>query len=175
MIDSQFYFSRPLPAELDEEKNWKARAYSGAKKELFYPGSAIKTMLLDAASMDDDEEQTARLLILRAVRVYGNMQFQDRGDMGKKLYLKDLVCKMHYVNPEGKREWPKTKLKYFACLPLWSGSICLHIANPKIDDEYVRQLFNRAGAWIGLGSMRLQNGGNNGAFVVSRLYRPRAH
>lgn len=174
LANSSLYFSRPLPPELHDSKNWKARAYSGSKGELFVPGVAIKTMLLDSASLDDDDEHTARLFVMRAVRVHGNMQMVDRSNVSRKLRLRDLVCKMHYVNPDGIKGGAKTQLKSFATVPEWAGSVCLHVGSEKLEEAYLRELFERAGALIGLGSMRLQTGGQNGAFKLLRISRPRS-
>lgn len=74
-----------------------------------------------------------------------------------------------FVPSDGKRGGGKRVYRIFPTIAGWSCDIDVIVIDPKITEDVLREHLTEAGVFIGLGSMRAENGGVNGRFIVQKI------
>lgn len=165
---SALYFGRPLPQGADPIDDWLSRVYISPKGEVCLPGSALKSAMHAVARLVDDPIRTS--LVYRGVAIPGSILMRHRTKKGARVMKTDLVRRIHWnrLRLNGtvrvRRAWP--------VLPTWSAVVDMIVFSDKLTDEYIKSLLTAAGSYIGLGAMRVQNGGTNGMFRCTRIFQP---
>jgi hypothetical protein len=88
---------------------------------------------------------------------------------GKRLAVDDVEPRRLFVPSDGRRGSGKRVFRIFPAISNWTGIGSLTVFDDKITLEILREHLAESGRFIGLGSMRVENGGICGRFVVDEL------
>lgn len=88
---------------------------------------------------------------------------------GKPLTLDDVKMLRIFVPSDGKRGSGKRVWRTFPQVTEWAAVGVIHIVDPKIDEEILTEHLVEFGQYIGMGSMRVENGGIAGRFAVESV------
>lgn len=131
---------------------------------IFYlPSSSIARLLRDAAASHKQRgsRRSMRFIIPGAVRVVGPNLPLTNGDGATPL--------KHYSVDSRSVVVPATKgriMTHRPMFPEWSLRFTLRIEESLLSADFVRELLAQGGRQIGVGSFRLEKGGEFGAFEV---------
>lgn len=76
----------------------------------------------------------------------------------------DLLVPSNGVRGGGTRVW-----KIFPVIPEWGGEATFHILDEIITEDVFRYVIEQSGAFVGIGAMRVGNGGIAGRFKLNKL------
>lgn len=165
---SAIYFGRYHETEKEkgespekyEIRTWREKAHYDKEGYVVIPGQMFHKALPNAASYRGEK-----------IKGRGNLtwlKFFKAGILIKddlRLFLKreDLNFLRLFAPIPGKdiRIW-----RYFPCVPQWKGTMSFYILDPQIDLECFKNHLITLGRFIGLGSLRVGNGGLGGRFSI---------
>lgn len=90
---------------------------------------------------------------------------------GAAVALADVEPVRIFAPSDGKRGSGKRVWRIFPTVRRWQTTAIVHVLDDKITDEVLSAHVTAAGQFIGLGSMRVENGGINGRFSVEAIKR----
>ncbi len=89
---------------------------------------------------------------------------------GRQMNLeKDIRPLKLFVPADGKRGSGKRVFRTFPTAGDWAFSATIHVVDPKIDESILESHLVEFGQFIGVGSMRVENGGIAGRFKLESL------
>lgn len=171
---SKLYYGRPVEGSDD----WMDRAYIDSSDCLYMPAHAVKKALDSAlvfaarqglveSSQHQGKSLTEWLVETRSNFKTGILVVEPpkltSANSSMPLRRSDLVPIWHHVPRLGKGDTEKVS-KGFPTVEPWAMSVTMCLLSDAIDESLVELCLMRAGAYIGFGAMRLENGGCNGAF-----------
>lgn len=87
----------------------------------------------------------------------------------KPYTIDDVNPRMMFVPADGKRGSAKRVNRIFPELTTWKTNVSITVMDDKIPDEIMLEHLQQAGLFIGLGAMRVENGGISGRFKVTKF------
>lgn len=88
---------------------------------------------------------------------------------GKPMKIDDVEPRRLFVPSDGRRGSGKRVFRIFPAISNWTGQGTLTVFDDKITEDILKEHLAEAGRFIGLGSMRVENGGICGRFAVSEV------
>jgi len=153
-----------------EERTWKQKIHCDPDtQECFIQPFAIKNGLESAAKwlsmgIPGDYKKTFTKRFTSGVLVYDRVSLSNGN--GHKITQDKVVPLWLFVPSNGQRGGPKRVERVFPVLSKWSGVFEVVVLDEKITHEVLEKHLEAFGRFIGLGSMRVENGGVNGRFAV---------
>lgn len=158
-----------LPSErpdAKEERTWREKCHSAKDGHVFIPPMSFKLALDTAASM-----------IGRKIPGRGNTTYT-------KFFMSGVLCtepvvlpdkkdtvrgERVYCNADGKRGSGKRVWKIFPVIDEWRADVSFNVLADEITQDIFEEFLKKAGAFVGIGRFRPQQGGFNGRFKVEKV------
>lgn len=166
---SRMHDTEKLPKERPDEyelRTWRNKAHIGEDGLIYIPPMAFK-MALDAAAkylslqIPGKGKATYTKHFLSGVLVMDKLPTAVRGDAAQGEWIN--------ANADGVRGSGKRVKRCFPLIPAWEGEQDFYILDETIDKPTFEKVLKEAGALIGIGRFRPQNGGFYGRFSVGKL------
>ena len=149
-----------------EKRTWRNRLHVDENGTVFIPPMAFKNCLAEAAKYLSiqipgkgkatyTKHFEAGLLIMDPV----SLGISKDSALGEWLF----------VPADGKRGGAKRVMKCFPVIRQWEGDVIIHVLDETITKDVLRQHFEEAGRFIGVGRFRPRNNGYYGRFEVVSL------
>lgn len=151
-------------ADKYEDRTWPMRSHIDESGHVFLPSYSVKNCLVDAAvyaAIKTSGKGTISKHFRQGIMAAGDVTLDQTKD--------DIVKRTMFCPSDGKRGSGRRVIKHFPLLPSWSGEAKIYVIDPIIDMEVMARVLGVAGMFIGIGSYRPQNGGDNGRFTVENL------
>ncbi len=84
----------------------------------------------------------------------------------KPITMDDVAPQVLFVPSDGKRGSARRVERIFPTVTSWAGEARIWVLDPKISDDVLLKHMECIGSFVGFGSMRVENGGVNGRFVI---------
>lgn len=180
MPGSQFMAGCPVSStkgpnethEQFEERTWKEKIRTNKQGFVVLNQFSVKNALEGAAKrlkrkIPGERNSTFTKLFMQGVMV-GSMPVLKTAD-GKACKPDDFVGQRLFVPSDGTRGGGKRVTRIFPTIDEWMCEMDVIVIDPKITEEVLKEHISEAGVFIGLGSMRVENGGVNGRFIVHAI------
>lgn len=172
MVDK---LNRETPAEY-EVRTWQERMHQNAQGGLILNPLMIKNCLRDAAKYLSEPVQgkgksTYTKHFKSGVMVFDPVALTDL--KGSPLKASDVQPLWLNVPSDGMTGGTKRVPKAFPQVTEWRGTVDIHILDEAIKKDVLLRHLTQAGNFIGLGAMRVANGGISGRFKVVSLNEAR--
>jgi hypothetical protein len=159
---------RESPADY-EKRTWMHKAHVN-DGSVFIPALAFKNGLEAAAKYSGEKITGARgktwtAKFASGVLVVKNVAIGKSGDL-KPLWL--------FVPSDGKKGGKSRVNKCFPTLDRWTGTLEVHVLDEIVTKDKLKETLIEMGNYIGLGSLRIQNGGILGRFTVGAVTEVKA-
>lgn len=154
-----------------EDRVWQEQIHQN-NGECFIQPFAFKNALESAArwlsmGIPGEGKKTYTKRFASGVLVVDRMPLMN--SKGKAVKVDDVEPVRIFAPSDGKRGSGKRVWRIFPTVHDWRTEIIAHILDDKISREVLEAHVTAAGQFIGLGSMRVENGGINGRFSVERI------
>jgi hypothetical protein len=153
-------------ADAYEERTWRNKCHTGPDGRLFIPPMGFK-MAVDAAAkalgrqIPGRGKSTYTKFFLSGVLVMEPLVLPlTKEDVGK-----DRI----YANADGVRGSGKRVWRNFPRIDEWTGDVQFHVLADEITEDVFEEHLRQAGAFIGVGRFRPQNGGFYGRYEVAKI------
>lgn len=152
--------------EAYEERTWRNKAHTDSDGHIFIPPMAFKMALDTAAKM------LGRRIPGKGQSTY--TKFFKSGvlcmdpatlDMTKE----DVSCDRIFANADGVRGSGKRVWRLFPRIDEWKVTLPFHVLADEITEEVFEDHLIQAGAFVGIGRFRPENGGFYGRFEVKNI------
>jgi len=149
-----------------EKRTWRFRTHALADGRIFIPPTSFKEAIAAAAQylgmqIPGKGRRTYTKHFLSGVIVAEGPTLSITRDQVEGEWL--------YLNADG-RKGGKTRV--WRCMPMipeWKADVGFHVLDDTLTEEVFRYHLEQAGAFIGIGRFRPQNGGFYGRFAVTDL------
>ncbi len=153
-------------ADAYEQRTWREKAHVTPDGRIFIPPMAFKMALDKAASM-----------LGRQIPGKGKATYT-------KFFLSGVLCtdpvvlpvakddtrgERIYANADGKRGSGKRVWRTFPVIDSWSTDVVFHVLADELTREVFEEHLKQAGAFVGVGRFRPENGGYFGRFAVDKV------
>lgn len=154
------------------ERVWREQIHADDKGQCFIQPFAFKNALESAArwlsmGIPGEGKKTYTKRFASGVLIVDRMPLF--GANGKPIHVKDVTPLKLFVPSDGKRGSGKRVWRIFPTVTKWSTTATIHVLDDKISHEVLEAHIRAAGQFIGMGSMRVENGGINGRFDIGEL------
>lgn len=151
-----------------EERTWQEKVHM-RNGHCFIPAFAVKNGLESAArwlsmSIPGEGKKTFTRRFASGSFVIDNVSLQQSN--GQPVLLEQVTPISLFVPSTGKRGDSKRVFRTFPTVREWQGVMKVYLLDGKISPEVLAAHCEAFGKFIGLGSMRVENGGINGRFQV---------
>lgn len=155
-----------------EARTWQKKIRTNKNGEVVLNQFAIKNALEGAAArlkrkIPGERNSTFTKLFRQGIMI-GSLPVLKDGK-GKPYKVDGFEGRALFVPSDGKRGGPKRVHRIFPTVEQWSCECEVIVIDPKITDEVLKEHLAETGIFIGLGSMRAENGGVNGRFTVESI------
>ena len=155
-----------------EERTWSARLHKNEKGQVIFQPLQFKNCLRDAAkylseSIPGKGKSTFTKHFKSGIMVFDSMQLYT--PTGRPILAADVPPLWLNVPSDGMTGGTKRVPKAFPEVKEWAGTIEIHVLDKTITRDVLHRHLTEAGNFIGLGSMRVGNGGITGRFEVVSL------
>lgn len=155
-----------------EKRTWQQKIRTNKEGLVVLNQFAVKNALEGSAKrlkrkIPGERNSTFTKLFMQGVMI-GSIPLLKLPD-GKPCRPDDFTGQPLFVPSDGKRGGGKRVYRIFPTIDAWRCDIDLIVIDPKITEEVLKEHLTEAGVFIGLGSMRAENGGVNGRFTVEHI------
>jgi hypothetical protein len=166
----------PLPAELKdkdayERRTWMKRLWTNSDGFVFIPGPAFKLSMMNVCPYLSDKvpgtgnKGTYTKHFLSGFHVIGDIV---TGYIEEDV-IKNNWGKWLFVPANAQRGGTTRVMRCFPTIPKWNGVLKVVVHDPCLTKDVIQRVGNAAGLLIGVGSLRVQNGGQWGQFKISSV------
>jgi len=148
-----------------EDRVWEDRLHTHPDGKIYIPGAALQKCMQAAGQhmaehLEYPGKGTWTKHFLRGLSVSGDIDL-DTDKYGRL----DLYVPAQPGNKRsGTRVW-----KHFPVVKKWDADVEFLVMDPVITESVFKEVLYGAGAFIGLGAMRAENGNSNGRFICTKL------
>ena len=155
-----------------EHRTWKQKVSVTSGGECFLQPFALKNCLESAAKwlslkIPGERNKTFTKRFLSGILVTDKLMLTDAS--GRQLTMDDIDPMELFVPSDGVRGSGKRVIKVFPTLHEWQAEASVIVFDNKITEDVFDRHIDAAGKFIGLGAMRVGNGGINGRFACEDL------
>lgn len=155
-----------------EKRTWKQKIRTNKKGEVVLNQFALKNALEGSAKrlkrkVPGERNSTFTKLFMQGIMI-GSLPPLLSAD-GNPLKADDFEGRELFVPSDGKRGSGKRVNRTFPVVDQWLCVADIIVIDPKITEDVLKEHLAEAGVFIGLGSMRAENGGVNGRFIVESV------
>lgn len=155
-----------------EERTWKEKIRTNKDGQVVLNPFSLKNALEGAAKrlkrkIPGERNSTFTKLFMQGVMI--GAQPVLNGPNNKPYKQDDFTGQRLFVPSDGKRGGGKRVTRIFPTIDAWKCTIDVIVIDPKITEDVLKEHLTEAGIFIGLGSMRAENGGVNGRFIVESV------
>lgn len=152
-----------------ERRTWQNKVRTTKEGQCFIQPFALKNALESAArwlsmGIPGEGKKTFTKRFASGVLVQDKMLLTKANNI--PITMDDVDPVSMFVPSDGKRGSGKRVYRTFPMLHEWNTSVDVIVLDDKISEEVLRKHLESCGQFIGLGSMRVENGGINGRFMV---------
>ena len=178
---SGMFYSKPKFSEkprdkthdVYEKESWQEKVHVNGDGECTLNPMAIKNCLETAAvrlsmKVPGERNKTFSKLFRSGILVL-NEPIMTNPANDKPYKIGDVNPRMMFVPADGKRGSGKRVNRIFPELAKWKTTVSITVLDDKIPDEVVLEHLQQAGMFIGLGAMRVENGGISGRFKITKF------
>ena len=150
-----------------DKRTWRQKVNTLPNGQCFLQPFALKNALESAArwlsmSIPGEGKKTFTKRFASGIIIADRMLLTDHS--GKPITIDDVSPEELFVPADGKRGSGKRVPRIFPIVREWATEVEITILDNKITDEVLYRHLDACGKFIGLGSMRVENGGINGRF-----------
>lgn len=150
--------------EAYEQRTWRNRMHINADGMVFIPPFAFKNCISAAAQFLGEKikgkgQATWTKHFVSGILVMDPVDLHIKADQ--------VQGETRFVPADGKRGGSSRVLRTFPRIDAWNGTVQWYILDDLITEEIFIRYLKQAGAFIGVGSFRVQNNGIYGRFDVS--------
>jgi len=149
-----------------EDRTWKNRAHTTPDGIVFIPAGAIKQCLIAGCRYLNEK-----------IPEHGQKRWAGKfeaavivkADALTGVHIDDVVKRSVFGASDGRRNSRTRVWKHFPTILDWHVKVEFQVLDNIITEKVFRRQLEAAGAFVGLGTWRPENGGENGRFVVKKL------
>jgi len=150
-----------------EERTWQVKVRRTEDGQVYIQPFALKNALEAAGSrlnMKLTGKATYTKLFRQGVMINEDIRLNDRD--GNPVTIKSVTPVPMFVPSDGKRGSGKRVMRIFPQLPAWNAEVEILCFDQRLTTDVVKAHLEESGKFIGFGSMRVENGGVAGRFMV---------
>ncbi len=156
-----------------EKRTWLQKANINKDGQCFIPGTALPMMLVSAGTWEQEKlpgggGKATYTRRLKCGLAHDGAILLFKPD-GNPLMGTDLECVTLFVPSNGKQGNGTRVDRCFPVAREWIARGAVHLFDEKLTEAVVLQHFKAGGMFVGFGSMRVENGGSNGRFFVTKF------
>lgn len=149
-----------------EKRTWREGVHVGDDGEVVIPPFALKNCIAEAAKylgmkIQGKNRQTYTKHFDAGVLVLDSMGLGIKKQEVEGLWL--------FVPSDGKKGGKSRVMKCFPTVREWVGTATFFVLDDTITEDVFAEHLDQAGKFIGLGSLRVRNGGIFGRFEVEKI------
>jgi hypothetical protein len=166
---SRAYLTERLNRESNEDferRTWRERCHADAQGHIVIPPMAFKQAIDRAAAMlgrkiPGRRNATYTKFFVGGILCVSSVKLPDMKDTVRG----ELVhCHSNGKRGSGSRVW-----RTFPMVDEWKAPVAFHILADEITPDVFEETLQQAGAFVGIGRARPENGGPNGRWVVEKV------
>jgi len=155
-----------------EERTWRHKVYTTKEGQCYLSPFSFKNGLESSAKwlsmkIPGEGKKTFTKRFTSGVMVTYDLLLRKK--VGGELVINDVTPRKLFVPSDGRRGSGRRVFRIFPSVDGWSSEVEITISDNKITDEVLYKHIETLGRFIGLGSMRVENGGVNGRFLLKDL------
>jgi hypothetical protein len=149
-----------------ERRTWRERCHTDAEGHIFIPAMAFKQSLDKGASMlsrkmPGRRNATYTKFFISGILCISPVKLPDMKDTVRG----ELVhCHSNGKRGSGSRVW-----RTFPMIDEWNAPVSFHVIADEITEDVFEETLKQAGAFVGVGRHRPENGGVYGRWVVEKI------
>lgn len=149
-----------------EERTWRNKCHTMPDGKVFIPPMSFKMGLDTSASMLSRQvpgqgKKTYTKFFLSGVLVMEPIVLP--------VTKEDVAQDRIYANSDGKRGSGKRVWRNFPRIDSWTADVPYHVISDEITEDVFEEHLRQAGAFVGIGRFRPQNGGYYGRYEVKKI------
>lgn len=149
-----------------EKRTWRNKSHSNADGNIFIPPMSFKMALDTAAKMIGQKvpgkgQSTYTKFFTSGVLCMEAPVLPDTKD--------DVAFDRIFANADGRRGSGKRVWRTFPRIDDWEAKVDFHVLADEITEEVFEDTLVQAGAFVGIGRFRPENGGFYGRFEVKKI------
>ena len=153
-----------------EQRTWQQKVNRTKDGQCFMQPFALKNCLESAAKwlsmgIPGEGKKTFTKRFASGVLIADKMLLSDPS--GKLITIEDVEPVTLFVPSDGKRGSGRRVERIFPIIHEWHTSIDIIVLDDKVSLAVLQKHLEACGQFIGLGSMRVENGGINGRFLIT--------
>lgn len=166
---SRFHGAEKLDRETNdahEKRTWREKLTTDKDGNVVIKGSAVKFALDTAAKQLGKQvpgkgKRTYTAIFKAGVLVPDDLPLNIHKDKVDGVWV--------HVNADGVRGSGKRVMRCFPTIPSWQATCTVIVLDDAITEDVFKEHAERAGAFVGVGQYRPENGGTNGRFKVNSV------
>jgi hypothetical protein len=152
--------------DLYEKRTWREKVLADSDGNVLINPMAIKFALCAAAKylgrqIPGKGKRTYSKIFDSAILCVDEIHIGVKKDQTDEQWV--------YANADGKRGSGTRVMRCFPTVRKWKARVKLYVLDAAITAEVLKEHFDAAGLFIGIGQFRIQQGGTNGRFEVTSL------
>jgi hypothetical protein len=149
-----------------EKRTWRLRTHVNSDGQVIIPAEAFQFSIRDASAYLGERipgkgQRTWTKHFASGILVPDDIVLPERRETIAGIWLS--------LNPQGKRGGGSRVQKCMPVIQQWAGDLRVIVLDDLITEEVLRRTVEHAGAFIGIGQNRPQNGGRHGRFQVVEM------
>lgn len=155
-----------------EERTWRSKMHRNKEGQVFMPQMGLKQALTNAARRSGDKIPGKRgatytkhfeggVLVIDPPLLYDHS--------GRPILAVEVAGLKLSVNADGKRGSGKRVWRIFPDIAEWQANVTFTVLDDVVTKDVFRKTLDEAGAFVGVGRFRPENGGYYGRFEVVSL------
>jgi hypothetical protein len=157
--------NRESPDEY-EKRTWREKCHCNGDGSILIPPMGFKLALDKAASMIGRQvpgkgRKTYTKFFLSGVMCIDEIRLPDKRD---EVRGEPVHCHSNGKRGSGTRVW-----RWFPVVDEWRARVSFHIIADEITPDVFEETLQQAGAFVGIGRFRPENGGTNGRWTVEKV------
>jgi hypothetical protein len=157
--------SRETP-DAYEKRTWREKCHTLENGHIFIPPMSFKMSIDTAAKMLGRQVPGKGKSTYSKFFLSGVLSMEP---VELPVTKEEVACDLIYANADGVRGSGKRVWRSFPRIDAWKADVTFHVIADEITPDLFEEHLRQAGAFVGIGRFRPQNGGYYGRFSVDRI------
>jgi hypothetical protein len=149
-----------------EQRTWRNKCHTDSEGRIFIPPMAFKMALDKGASMLGRQIPGKGKATYTKFFLSGCLVMEP---LALGIKAEDVASDRIYANTDGKRGSGKRVWRTFPRIDKWRGDVVFNVLADEITPDVFEEHLKQAGAFVGIGRFRPENGGYYGRFIVEKV------
>ena len=149
-----------------DQRTWRDKAHYNSDGKVIIPRMSIKFSLVGGAAYLGERVQGKNM---KTWTQYFTSAIHIMDDIVLPQKREDVQSITLYCHANGNRRSGKRVARTFPLILSWAATVQINVLDETITEDIFGRVLEHAGAFIGIGRFRPENGGYNGRYVVRKI------